>query len=156
MKNLMGEHIATADVIVDTLLSQKLSCVKVSHNAGTDQGFTLSNGEGLLEEKQKGFHLRPGFYVIYRGHPEDSGKAMYVGESESSVGRRIGRFVKEVMNKSRADENHSAAKKWRTFFGSDLSDCYVRIFDEDNQVGATHKEIESELKRRLNPLLNVR
>ena len=60
------------------------------------------------------------------------------------------------MNKSRADENHSAAKKWRTFFGSDLSDCYVRIFDEDNQVGATHKEIESELKRRLNPLLNVR
>ena len=156
MKNLMGEHIATADVIVDTLLSQKLSCFKVSHNTGTDQGFTLSNDEGLLEEKQSGFHLKPGFYVIYKGHPEDSGEALYVGESEVSVGQRISRFVKEIMNKSRSDENHSAARKWRTYFGSELDDCYVRVFDEDIQSTVTHKEIESELKRRLNPLLNVR
>lgn len=156
MKNLMGEHIATADVVVDTLLAQKLSCAKVSHVDDTKQGFTLTKGTGLLEEKQKGFHGKPGLYVIYKGHPEHFGVPMYVGESEVSVGTRLSRFVKEAMNKSRLDENHSAAKKWRTFFGSDLDDCYVRVFDEEIQSTVTHKEIESELKRRLNPLLNVR
>ena len=156
MKNLMGEHIATADVIVDTLLSQKLSCAKVTHVKDTEQGFTLTKETGLLEEKQKGFHGKSGLYVIYKGYPDDFGIPMYVGESMTSVGTRISRFVKEVMNNSRSDENHSAARKWRGYFGSDLSECYVRVFEESAQFGGSHLEIEAELKRRLNPLLNVR
>ena len=96
------------------------------------------------------------FYVIYKGYPDDFGIPMYVGESMTSVGTRISRFVKEVMNNSRSDENHSAARKWRGYFGSDLSECYVRVFEESAQFGGSHLEIEAELKRRLNPLLNVR
>ena len=155
MKNLLGEHIATSSEIVNDLLSQPISSAKISHRDGTKQGFLLTKGTGLLEEKMKGFHGIPGIYVIYRGNPcESDSVCWYVGESQGTIGGRLSRFVKEVTFNSRRDEDHAAGRKWRNLFGEDLSNAYVRVFDIQEQDAVTHKEIEDEMVRRLKPLAN--
>ena len=54
----------------------------------------------------------PGLYVIYR-KTDNKLEALYTGHSDSTINHRIYRFIKELQNRSRPDENHYGAKKAR-------------------------------------------
>jgi hypothetical protein len=106
------------------------------------------------EETERGCSLNnkipgePGFYAIYYKN-----NLMYLGTG-SDIRYRIYRFVKEILGKSHSRENHSAAKKFRRYYGIEgLNDCRVGYF----KWGTNKKDRESVEKiliRRLKPLLN--
>jgi len=54
-----------------------------------------------------------GLYSLYLFKDNKPEFCLYVGSSSSNIGYRIYRFVKELLNKSRDDENHPGAKKAR-------------------------------------------
>ena len=60
-----------------------------------------------------GKYRHPGIYAIFEGKP-DKENCLYVGLSETdTVTGRIYRFTKELLDCSRDDEDHPAAKKAR-------------------------------------------
>lgn len=51
----------------------------------------------------------PGIYCFYQSKKE----CLYVGQTDYSIYNRIYRFMKELLDRSRSDESHSAARKAR-------------------------------------------
>lgn len=151
MKNLFGEYIITPELIAEELINSCSEETAIRPVKDTKQGFELYVNEGVAKTNRKGYHSDTGFYSIHR-----DGLCLYVGKSETSIGMRIARFVKEVNGKSRFDENHPAAKKYKTMWGSDLAGVTVKIYPCDIQSYVEHKQIETHMIRLLNPLLNVK
>ena len=149
MRNLCGEYIVTPELIADELIQSCNIDVKLEVKPDTNQGFVLYTGDGILKSAKSCFYGVCGFYSI---HNESS--CLYVGKSDVSIGMRISRFVKEVQGKSRFDEAHPAAKKYRAMWGSDVSGLSVRVYPCIKQDNIVHTEIEKNLIRMLNPVLN--
>jgi hypothetical protein len=151
MVNLLGEHIISADEIADALLATNHVHFTIAITPDTIQGFQLYTEDGLLKERELGHHLDHGMYSIHK-----NSHCLYVGESGTSIGTRLSRWIKEINQKCRSDENHSAAKKYRAMWGNDLSGMTVRIYSCKEQNGISRRQIERSLIRKLNPLLNVK
>jgi hypothetical protein len=151
MINLVGEHIISVDDIADRLLSANPEYFKIAIKPDTVQGFELYTEEGILKEYQQCYYMVDGMYSIHKGT-----HCLYVGESGRSIGTRLSRWIKEINQKSRPDESHSAAKKYRSMWGNDLNGMTVRLYPCREQVSFSRKQIEKALIRKLNPLLNVR
>ena len=151
MRNLLGEFIVTPATIAEELISSCQNKFQLEVKSNTAQGFVLYTGAGILKDNKNGFHGISGFYSI---HKDDV--CLYVGKSDSSIGRRLSRFVKEVRGKSRFDENHPAGKKYRTMWGDDLSGLTVHVYPCNPQDHISHTEVENNMIRILNPILNRR
>jgi len=151
MIDLMGQHIISVDDIADRLLSANTEYFKIAIKPGTIQGFELYREGGILKEYQQCHYRVGGMYSIHKGT-----HCLYVGESERSIGIRLSRWLKEINQKSRPDESHSAAKKYRSMWGNDLNGMTVRLYPCREQGCFSRKQIEQALIRKLNPLLNVR
>tara|TARA_B110000503_G_C6869252_1_gene297938 strand:- start:121 stop:588 length:468 start_codon:yes stop_codon:yes gene_type:complete len=151
MKDLMGQHIISVDDIADRLLSANPEYFKIAIKPGTVQGFELYREDGILKEYQQCYYMVDGMYSIHKGT-----HCLYVGESGRSIGGRLSRWVKEINQKCRSDENHSAAKRYRSMWGNDLNGMTVRLYPCREQSCFSRKQIEKALIRKLNPLLNVR
>lgn len=147
--NLFGEYAACANDIAKSLISSSTQEYRLSHVEGTKSGFTLSLDEGVLAEMQCGQHNSKGFYAIWR-----DGKCLYVGETGRSIGTRLSRFVKEVYKNSRRDENHPAAAKYRTMWGSNLDGVTVTVYPMKPQPNIDYKDVEKYMIMMLKPLLN--
>ena len=109
----------------------------------TLQGFTL-------EPRPPMTLCMPGIYGIYRYN-----ELLYIGSGK--MHSRISRFVKEVRGLSRADENFSAARKYREMWGSNLEGVEV-MFCPYFEVtdGYPMGTIEVFLIQKLKPLLNTK
>ena len=151
MRNLLGEFIVTPETIAEELIVSCQNEFKLEAKSNTNQGFVLYTGDGILKDAKNGFHGVSGFYSMHK-----SDICLYVGKSDSSIGRRLSRFVKEVKGKSRFDENHPAAKKYRAMWGDDLSEITVRVYPCNRQDHISHTEVENNMIRLLNPILNRR
>jgi len=151
MINLVGEHIISADEIADRLLAANPEHFKIAIRPDTIQGFELYTEDGILSEYESNHYMEAGMYSIHK-----ESHCLYVGESGRSIGTRLSRWIKEINQKSRPDENHSAAKKYRSMWGNDLSDMTVRIYSCKEQGAISRKQIEQSLIRKLNPILNVK
>jgi hypothetical protein len=151
MVNLLGQHYISADEIADRLLEVNSEHFRIAIKHDTVQGFELYTEDGLLREHETCHYNDVGMYSIHK-----ESHCLYVGESGRSIGTRLSRWIKEINQKSRPDENHSAAKKYRSMWGNDLSGMTVRIYPCKEQGGISRKQIEQSLIRKLNPLLNVK
>jgi hypothetical protein len=151
MVNLFGAHIITADEIADSLLASNPRHFKIAITPDTISGFELYTEDGILKEHEPGRHGEVGMYSIHKGS-----HCLYVGESGRSIGTRLSRWIKEINQKSRSDESHSAAKKYRSMWGNDLNGMTVRIYSCKEQAGISRVQVEKALIKKLNPLLNVR
>jgi hypothetical protein len=120
---------------------------------------SLDNFEKVIirEETAQGFFTNRklanrGIYILYKNE-----QPIYVGCSESSIHKRIGRFISGVRGTERPDENHSAAYKYIDIFGRDLSDITVKtisISPQDLPEYINLTDIENTLIYSLKPLLN--
>jgi hypothetical protein len=151
MINLLGEHIISADEIADRLLDRNSGYFNIAIKPDTMQGFELYTEDGILREHETCHYNDVGMYSIHK-----ASHCLYVGESGRSIGTRLSRWIKEINQKSRPDENHSAAKKYRSMWGNDFNGMTVRIYPCKEQGDISRKQIEQSLIRKLNPLLNVR
>lgn len=151
MINLLGQHYLSADEIADRLLEVNFEHFRIAVRPDTIQGFDLYTDDGVLRERELCHYNEAGMYSIHK-----QSHCLYVGESGRSIGTRLSRWIKEINQKSRRDENHSAAKKYRSMWGNDLSGMTVRIYPCKEQETTTRDQIELALIRKLNPLLNVR
>lgn len=151
MINLLGEHIILADEIADRLLAVNTEHFRITITPDTIQGFKLYTEDGILRVHEGSHHNDVGMYSIHK-----ESRCLYVGQSGRSIGTRLSRWIKEINQKSRPDENHSAAKKYRSMWGNDLRGMTVRIYPCKHQGAITRIQIEQSLIRKLNPLLNVK
>jgi hypothetical protein len=149
MKNLLGNYVVTPDHIAQELIISNVAQHDIFARDATKQGFMLSDDSGILKNQKSSHHGVKGFYAIYK-----NGVCLYLGKSDVSIGTRLGRFVKEVYGRSRLDEDHPAARRYRAIWGRDLSGVTVRLFPCISQNDITHLEIETNLRRMLKPLLN--
>lgn len=165
MRNLYNEEIVTASDIAQILLREIDKCPSLklsSNNPDHPMSFSVEKPSNNLFNTHNDFKLKsifnkPGVYCIYK---ED--KPIYLGASDTSIGNRISRFVKEVWGKSRHDESHPAAKKYRNYFGrgnfESLTVRYVE-YKKPNNINLVSKRkgddsIETNLVRVIKPLLN--
>jgi hypothetical protein len=146
-RNIFGEYTLTCAEIAQNLLDENTELYQVSHSIGTKQGFYLMNGSTQLSGVMK-----TGFYTLYKND-----KPIYVGYSmneKQGLSNRISRFVKEVLGNSNSKENHSAAKKYRFYYGTDFSDLKLSVMKYPKVHNITAKEIEKSLIKKLKPILN--
>jgi hypothetical protein len=80
------------------------------------------------EDGEKVSLHRPGLYSIYR-KIGDGYECLYVGQSNSNIGYRIYRFMKELEGRSRKDESHPGAKKARKRGVKPTDNLYLKIVD---------------------------
>jgi hypothetical protein len=66
-----------------------------------------------------------GIYSLWNGLPAKT-NCLYVGGSSVRINDRIYRFMKELCNLSREDEDHPAARKCR-LSGQDIHNVYVKL-----------------------------
>jgi hypothetical protein len=151
MINVLGEHIISADEIADRLLDTNLEHFNIAIKPDTSQGFELYTEAGILREHEICHYNDVGMYSIHK-----ASQCLYVGESGRSIGTRLSRWIKEINQKSRPDEKHLAAKKYRSMWGNDISGMTVRIYPCKEQGNISRKQIELSLIRKLNPILNVK
>lgn len=87
---------------------------------------------GVYTEDQKvSLWGRSGIYMIFRRKHEVT-ECLYVGATDHSVGDRLYRYMKELEDKSRPDENHPAAKKARLDGVKSTDNLYAHVvFKED-------------------------
>jgi hypothetical protein len=146
----------------DKVLSLDDVCEEINKRAMSNGVYELNFN--MLSEKQ-GFwfnplpkfttHQTPGFYAIFKNN-----RLEYIGYSSNSIGSRISRFVKEVNHKSRYDEGHPAANKWRRWNGSNFENCHV-MFCEFNKYDIhtygqySYESIEKHLIKTHKPRLNI-
>jgi len=69
-----------------------------------------------------------GIYSIYHFKNNNPHKCLYVGTSKTDIHYRLYRFFKELMDMSRDDENHPAAKKARLSGIKETDDLRVMYF----------------------------
>jgi hypothetical protein len=151
MLNLVGQYVFTADDIAESLVEYCDTSYNITIAPDTKMGFKLTHDTGILEKKSDPIHQKSGFYSIWKDH-----HCLYTGKSGTSMGTRLGRFVKEVRRMSRSDEKHPAATKYRSMWGEDFSNMTIRLYPLVQQTYLSHDDIEKSLIRMLKPLLNVR
>ena len=152
-RNFVNEMTVGANDVADDLL-KKLNFQKKyvfkSENSNKPMSFQL---ESLLFGSPRRKDLDDaGFYIVYR-----FGTPLYVGTSSSSVANRLARFAKEVHGKSRSDENHPAANKYRHHYGrSNFVGLEVRFYLFEPPKNISLEAIEEALIRKIKPIYNVR
>jgi len=151
----------TIDLFGDTYLGIDELCRNLNQRAIRNGIFELTPnpdsekmGFLLTPKSHVSVHGLPGFYCIFKDKVLE-----YVGMTESSIGNRISRFVKEVNGCSRFDEDHPAGILWRTQYGlGNFDGCKVMFADyylhEANDNLYTYKQIEKQLIRIHKPRLN--
>jgi hypothetical protein len=151
-RNLTNEIILDAADVADELLEKMNFDRKyafVSENSKKPMSFQLQSPLfGSLTHKDLN---QPGFYAVYR-----FGVPLYVGASGRSIANRLSRFGKEVHGKSRSDENHPAAKKYRNHYGrSNFEGLEVvfHLFEPPKNIAL--RAIETVLISRIKPIYNV-
>lgn len=142
-RNLFGEVTLTPEDYIPLLLNE----------------LSLDSFHELIvkEETAQGFSTNTvipnqGLYVIYKNE-----QPIYVGCSNSSIHKRIGRFLSAVRGTERDDENHSAAYKYIDVFGRDLSGVSIKVLSltERDLFGCMDLEdVEIELIKSIKPLFN--
>lgn len=100
-----GNEILTEHDIAEKIFeyASKKQFIEVLSNT-TDKGVTLDLPMTELPDT-------PGIYLIYHKDSFNQYECMYAGEG--NIRHRVYRFEKEIADKSRQDESHSAAKKAR-------------------------------------------
>ena len=151
MLNLLGQYVFTADDIAESLVEYCDTSYDITIDPDTKMGFKLTHDSGIFEKKSDPIHQKSGLYSIWKDH-----HCLYTGKSGSSMGTRLGRFVKEVRRMSRSDERHPAATKYRSMWGEDFSNMTIRLYPLVQQTDLSHDDLEKALIRILKPLLNVR
>lgn len=152
-RNFVNEIDVDANDVADDLL-KKLNFQKKyifkSENPNKPMSFQL---ESLLFESPRRKDLDDaGFYIVYRFNAP-----LYVGTSSGSVATRLSRFTKEVHGKSRSDENHPAANKYRNHYGrSNFVGLEVRFYLFEPPKNISLEAIEEALIRKIKPIYNVR
>ena len=152
-RNFVNEMTVGANDVADDLL-KKLNFQKKyvfkSENSNKPMSFQL---ESLLFGSPRRKDLNDaGFYIVYRFDTP-----LYVGTSSSSVANRLARFAKEVHGKSRSDENHPAANKYRHHYGrSNFVGLEVRFYLFEPPKNISLEAIEEALIRKIKPIYNVR
>lgn len=71
-----------------------------------------------------------GIYVIYR-KLDNKLEALYTGHSNNSIAQRIYRFIKELQDRSRDDEDHYAAKKARQHGVKSTDTFMIKVLHRD-------------------------
>lgn len=122
MINLLGEFIQTNEDLARKIVQKGLSVPSIRIDVIKFNKIDRSVSIRLYEELDLGEvfipqvkYDYPGIYSIFEGQPNKS-NCLYVGTSNSEkngCSNRIYRFVKEILDCSRDDENHPAAKKAR-------------------------------------------
>jgi hypothetical protein len=149
--NLYNEVVMSIEDICETLEQRAMrnGIFNLYYNLNSEK-----QGIWTSPKPHVSLHGLPGLYSIFRHN-----QLMYIGKSSKDIGMRLGRFVKEVNNQSRLDENHPAGDKWRRFFGeSNLDGCQIMFSEyypfEIESSGYTYTQIEKHLIKRHQPLLN--
>lgn len=165
MRNLYNEEVVTASDIAQVLLREIDKCPGLKlkgKSSDCPMAFSIEMPADNLLNTYNNFNIeslnrKAGVYCIYKEN-----KPIYLGASDTSIGNRISRFVKEVWGKSRHDESHPAAKKYRNYFGrgnfESLTVRYVE-YKKPNNINLVSKRrgddsIETNLVRVIKPLLN--
>ena len=151
--NLYGERIYELDELCSIINQRAMrnGVFELKHSYDSDkQGFWT------IPQTNFSLHKLPGFYSIFKDDVLE-----YIGRSDSDIGNRLSRFVKEVNLKSRHDENHPAGKKWRAWHGiGNFSGCKVMFsewYDHDmKEYGYNRGAIEKRLIQLHKPRMNVR
>jgi hypothetical protein len=146
-RDIFGEYTVTNDGIAQNLIQENTKFYSLSHKMGTKQGFYLMDG---LE--QISGVLKTGFYAIFKNK-----KCVYVGHSMNEtqgLSNRIARFVKGVLGKCTFHENHSAATKYRFFYGEDFSNLEIVIMPYTKIPKGDALGIENSVIRILKPQFN--
>jgi hypothetical protein len=118
MINLFGEYVQTGEDLARQLVNKGLSAPTVYIDIIRFNKKEKSLSIRFFEEDPfrlyvPGKYRHPGIYAIFEGKP-DKENCLYVGLSETdTVTGRIYRFTKELLDCSRDDEDHPAAKKAR-------------------------------------------
>lgn len=127
--NLLGEEYDTlseySKKIIEIKSQKPIYYVKINNvkyypNSGLNISLIDINKNEVLKS---GLNIS-GIYSIWNGIPEKS-NCLYVGGTNFSISSRIYRFMKELLNLSRRDENHPAAKKCR-YSGQNPYNIYVK------------------------------
>lgn len=79
---------------------------------------------------------KPGIYMIFR-QKFDVEECLYVGVSDSCIRYRLYRFLKELEEKSRKDEEHPAARKARKDGIKSTDSLHTRIIFKDDVIQNT-------------------
>lgn len=151
MLNLYGETIYSIDDVCDLVEKRAMinGIFRMNHNLNSEkQGFWLS------PRPEFSTHDTPGLYSIFKDKC-----LVYIGQG-GSIGGRLSRFVKGVLDNERFDEDFAAADKWIRWYGKNLDGCYIMFseyfdFDEE-EYGYPRETIEKYLIMRRNPRFNVR
>lgn len=104
----------------------------------TDKGVGLE----FLDEKERKISVpdTPGLYLIYKKGDFNQYECLYSGEG--NIRYRIYRFCKELMEKSRDDESHSAAKKARRYGKIDpKKELYVKYITQSERDSVVVKTL---------------
>lgn len=81
-------------------------------------------------------YSKPGIYSIFR-RKFDYTECLYVGCTDSSISYRLYRFIKELEDKSRKDEDHPAAKKARKDGVKSTDDLFARYILKEDIINTT-------------------
>lgn len=152
-RNFVNEITVDANDVADDLL-KKLNFQKKyifkSENSNKPMSFQL---ESLLFGSPRRKDLDDaGFYIVYRFDTP-----LYVGTSSCSVANRLARFAKEVHGKSRSDENHPAANKYRNHYGRSNFvglEVVFHLFEPPKNISLD--AIETALIGKIKPIYNVK
>jgi hypothetical protein len=88
-----------------------------------DCGYWSEELKNEMATKSSSWMEQSGIYVIYLDD-----EPIYIGQSESNVKQRIVRFLKEAFGRSRNDENHPGAEKYR----EDMKRQYIKLLKDYN------------------------
>jgi hypothetical protein len=92
-----------------------------------------------------------GWYAIFKDNT-----LLYIGCSTTNISQRVGRFFKELVNKSRDDESHSCAEDYRKNYYDGSTNGFSLMYFEDTEERSLNEleRVEKRLIRSLRPLLN--
>lgn len=111
-------------------------------------GLSISLIDDVTKQELKESSYSPGIYSVWDGVPNKS-NCLYVGGTNYCIRQRVYRFMKELFDLSRDDEDHPAAKKCRRM-GQDPHNIYVKFIPRDEfpiitNANAMIQEIKLEL-----------
>lgn len=164
-KNLYGENYESLDEYAKRLIKVgfskptykiRINSINYYPNRGIDISITDLDNNIL----KSGTNFA-GIYSVWEGIPNRT-NCLYVGGSAVRINDRIYRFMKELCNVSRDDEDHPAAKKCR-LFGHNPHDMYLKILPKcefpeirNDFVDINDDEIELFIDEYIAPLLSAK
>ena len=103
------------EMVVNELKLQPYWNILVNEN--TDHGFSTNYNQKLPSKC---------IYILYKGE-----KPVYIGQTQTSVRTRIGRFLAGVRGTEHKDEKHPGAYKYRRYHGTNLDDLTFKVSEMD-------------------------